>query len=94
MGNEVFGVNKNAEELAQKVGKDSEGWLYHLKVRENLKDENFHGEAAQADVGAQAHWLDHMRPDLREGHELGQIWNCDESWIDFRGIADYPHFSI
>ena len=82
---------EKCKKIAEAMGSDFEpnaGWLFRWKKRYNLKYKRAHGESGDADVKGAEEWLCDVYPDIVEGKEPHDVYNCDETALFYRALPD------
>ena len=82
---------EKCKKIAEAVGSDFEpnaGWLFCWKKRYNLKYKRAHSESGDADVKGAEEWLCDVYPDIVEGKEPCDVYNCDETALFYRALLD------
>lgn len=77
-----------SEKLAKMMGhqnfKASRRWLHRLMKRSDMKHKKLWGEAGSADLESREKWLTDVWPKLQSEYEPQDIWNADESGLNYR----------
>ena len=82
-------LQAEAVNASLKFGKDgfvaSNGWLQSFIHRHKIRMVNLHGESADVDKSCCDQWLEKL-PELCQGYQDRDIYNCDETGIFFRSV--------
>ncbi|CAF1308443.1 unnamed protein product [Didymodactylos carnosus] len=77
------------ELLGDKLGsfKASNGWLEKFRTRHNISHRIISGESSSVDVITVDDWIQRI-PKIIDGHDLKDIFNCDETGLFFKAMPD------
>ena len=77
-------AKKFATQLNEVNFKGTTGWLDKWKIRHSISFGTVSGEAGAVDDTVIENWLKNIWPVLKEGYELKDIWNCDETGLFYK----------
>ena len=93
---DAFKIQTQAKKIAQEINfsrvQFTDGWFRGFKKRYDLHHKIAHGEKKSADTLSAEQWVKEVWPVLRALYALGDIYNCDETGLFFRGLPN-PHKS-
>ena len=84
-------LQQKAKDLAQTMGisfDSSISWVQRWQERQGIVFKRQHGKKQDHDSGAAEHWVSNVWPDIHSKYAASDIYNCDETGLDFRALPE------
>ena len=92
-GLEISGpmLQQKAKDLAQTMGisfDPSISWVQRWRERQGIVFKRQHGKKQDHDSVTAEHWVSNVWPDIHSKYAASDIYNCDETGLDFRALPE------